>query len=358
MALNLTALTGSCDLTLHKLGVRLDGADNHYQYVIDLTLPITSRGMAEEMGDTLPGLPEILDCAVDDDNWKGSSVAKPGIDVKATLFAKAAPVGEAQGPVSAGDVIIQGSARVVQVKADLSKRQQRATVRLQMGGQGFIVSAPLTASLGRVVTFSFERKSAQETLRFTDRAKRPAMSVGMVATVGGDYEVVGRVVEIDGDAVTLCEEGKDYVVHADNIVSAFSFGDDVNTAEALGEYEKRCVRRKYAVSWGVLADVLAASEDGPWSKGIMVTLDHVEKAIEALDALANDGGDGNVAQDDKKPDAEPEPDTSTTAQADTTLDTSTAQDAAPVEPQERDNVVSFKPEGKTRKPRGKALASA
>lgn len=354
--LNLMDMTGACDLTLHKVAVRLDGADNHYQYILDLTLPITSRGVAEEMGDTLPGLPAVLDCAVDDDNWKGSTTAKPGIDVKATLTAKAAPVGEAQGPVLPGEIIIQGSARVVQVKADLSKRQQRATLRLQMGGQGFVVSSPLTASLGRVVTFSFERKSAQESLRFTG-SKRPAMSVGMVATLGGNHEIVGRIVELDGDAITLSEEGKDYVVHADEIVSAFTFSDDAETSEAIAEYQTRCARRKYALSWGVLADVLAASDE-PWTKGVRVNLGHVEKAIEALDALANDGGDGNVSQAD----AEPEPEPDATAQADATLDTSTAQDAAPEldAPPDAppDNVVQLKPEGKTRKPRGKALASA
>lgn len=356
--LNLTALTGTCDLTMHRVGVRLDGADNHYQYTIDLTLPITSRGMAEAMGDTLPGLPEILDCAVDDDNWKGSSVAKPGIDIKATLFAKAAPVGEAQGPVQPGEVIVQGSARVVQVKADLSKRQQRATLRLQMGGQGFMVSAPLTASLGRVVTFSFERKSAQESLRFTDRAKRPAMSEGMVATIGGEVEIVGRVVEVNGDEVTICEEGTDYVVHADEVVSAFSFSDHADTVEALGEYAKRCARRKYAVSWGVLAGVLAASEGEPYTKGVEVNLGHVEQAIEKLDELARSEGvepAGDVGQDGQD---EPSP-----AQAGATVDTSTAQDAAPdevAEPVEPtvDNVVQLKPDGKARKPRGKALASA
>ena len=279
---DLTASQGTFDLILRKVNGKLDGADNAFQYTLDLEFPITGRGVAEQLEEQIPGLADSFDRAIEEgDKWRASNVVKSDVDVKAVLYAKAAGGGIVQGPVEPGGVVIQGSARVMYVKSDLSKRQQRVMVRLCMGGQPASVAHPLTASLERLVTFSFER--AQMELGFTRSNARPALRVGMVVTLSGDAGERGKVVEIDDDAITIREEGVERVVHQSEIMSSISFSDDPSTEDALQEYQRWCGRQGRSMSWGALVDVLTHADVDAQSGVYRVTLEHVEQVVGALE---------------------------------------------------------------------------
>lgn len=364
---DLTAAQGAFDLTLTKMGVKLDGADNAFQYTLDLVFPITGRGVAEQLEEQIPGLANAFDQAIEEgDNWRASSTVKSGADVRAVLHAKAAGGGIAQGPVEPGGVIVQGSARVLFVRSDLSKRQQRVLVRVCMGGQPVTVATLLASNLERLVTFSFERN--QQELPFSRTSARPALRVGMVVTLSGDVGERGKVVELDGELVTMREDGVEKVVHATEVVSAISFSDDVNTDEALRDYQERCQRRGYAPSWGVLVDVLTHADADTVSGTYSVTLDHVEQAVAAMDALAESGSTTRPNSDPDVDETVVPRNRSEAAQALSAEMEATpgpAQEAAPAvsdEPVQGDagpnNVVQLKqPKDGKRKPRGQAIAS-
>lgn len=356
---DLTLSSNTCDAVLHRQASKLDGADNAYQYQIDLCYPITCRVAAEGLEDMVPGLANAYDQAIEEgDNWRASSTVKLDLDLRVVLFAKQSPPGQSQGPVDAGGVIVQGSGRVQQVKAELSKKVQRLIIRLLLGNQSYGVASALLANLQRTVTFSYDRP--QQALNFHG-AVRPAIMPGMVAVLSGEPGLVGRVVEVIGETVTLKEEGKDHTAHTSEVVSAFSFSDDPSTESALDDYADRCRRRGYAPSWGVLVDVMSADEDGTRA----VTLEHVEAAVKELDVLNGGAQPPEGATFVEEPERTEQTD-APTGPAESVED---ATDATPSdepnqsaeEPSEPNKVLAFPdPSEKAtkRRPRGKSIAAS
>jgi hypothetical protein len=182
-------------------------------------------------------------------------------------------------------------------------------------------------------------------------------------TLSGDLGERGKVVEIEEAMITIREDGAEKVVHQSEIVSSISFSDDPSTEEALRDYQERCQRRGYPPSWGVLVDVLTHADADVVAGTYSVTLEHVEQAIAALDALCAPGAspilesssDEGEDTDDAEQALGDDP-TGPAEMSDTSADDAEQAGGDP----EPDNVVQLKAPSKAkteRKPRGKAIAS-
>ena len=281
---DLTAQRGACDVTIHAASLRPDPANDALVYKLDLLMLLASRAEAELVEKVLPGLGETFDRAGEQDNWKGSQSARPAESLRVVLTAKEAGEGQRQGPVSAGGVIIQGTAELKEVKASLSKRQRAVLVRLSFHGHGEDVAAKIAGNLSRSVGMSFER--AQGVLPFATTARpTPALREGMIVAAGiGEAQIVGRITEIDGDAVAVQVDGTEVTVDRADVISSFAFAADGETSAALSDYAERCERRKVPVSWRALVEALAAR--GATEGTIPVTADDVEQATRTVEAQA------------------------------------------------------------------------
>lgn len=281
---DLTALRGGCDVTLHSASHKADAASDALVIKVDLLMLLASRAEAETVEEMLPGLGEVFDRAGEEDNWKGSLSVKPAESLTVALTAKEAGQGQRQGPVAAGGVIIQGAADLAEVKASMSKRQRAVMVRFIFRGHGEEALARIAGvqRLGGSVAMSFERR--QGVLQFGSSTKAaPALRVGMIVAAGsGESQVVGRLTEIDGEALSVQDNGTEVTVEARDVISAFAFAQDADTSAALSDYQERCARRSMPVSWRALVEVLAAR--GATESMVPVTADDVEAAVAKVEA--------------------------------------------------------------------------
>lgn len=275
-----TQNSGSSDVTLSKVLLEADPGSDAITFKVYLLFTLSSRSEAERAAATLPGLAEAYDLAGEEDNWKGALSVKPDDSLRAVLTAKEVVSGR-QGAVAGGGVLIQGTAELVEVKAALSKKARTVLARLVFRGQSSAMAAGLADNLGRSVGMTFER--LQGVLDFT--AKAPGLKVGMIAAamLADGQQVVGRVMEVDGENVSIQESGNEHSVSADKVLSKFAFSDDADTQAALVDYADRCQRRGVPVSWGALVDVMngnMGNEDGASpGNGARVCLEDVEAAV-------------------------------------------------------------------------------
>lgn len=287
---DLTAPRGNCDVTLNSASFKADAASDALVIKVDLLMLLASRAEAETVEKMLPGLGEVFDRAGEEDNWKGTLSVKPAESLTVALTAKEAGQGQRQGPVSAGGVIIQGAADLAEVKASMSKRQRAVMVRFIFRGHGEEALARIAGvqRLGGSVSMSFERR--QGVLPFSPSAKAtPALRVGMIVAAGsGSEQIVGRLTEIDGEALSIQDNGTEETVHINDVISAFAFAQDSETSAALTDYAERCERRSMPVSWRALVEVLVArngASDAPaLTSGQTVTADDVEVAVSKVEA--------------------------------------------------------------------------
>lgn len=279
---NFLGQVGTCDVVLQSARPELDAAAETYIYKVDLVMTLASRAEAELVGEMLPGLGDAFDKAGEGDNWKSTISVKPDLTVTVALTAKDIGTGKRQGSVPPGGVIIQGQAALVEMKASQSKRARTVMIRLKMAGHGASASEGLTDNLGRLVTLSYQQ--VQTAIPFPSQTRGPTVRVGMVVAVGvGDAQIVGRVSEIEGDRLSVSEEGREYTVASSDVISAFAFAQDSETQAALTDYAERCDRRERPVSWSVLVQAIKDAEKAIAGSGeVKVTLDDVERAAELL----------------------------------------------------------------------------
>lgn len=275
---------GGCDVTLNNMSVKTDSASSGLIYKVDVLMILASRSEAAELGQSIPGLVTSYDLAGEDDNWKGTTSVRPAESLRITLTAKDAPAGLPQGTVQPGDAVIQGLAEVLELKASQSKRARVVQVRLVFRGQGPDVAGRLVSNLSRTVALAFERQQAQLPLRPAAPSLRPGMIVG--ATMAEGAQVVGRLVEVDNDRLTLHEAGEVFEVSAGAVLSSFAFAEDPDTTAALSAYAERCAEASVEPSWCVLVDVVnrrgGVPEGSASSGGVAVTLDDVSACMEVV----------------------------------------------------------------------------
>jgi len=278
---NFKAQRGACDLLLLKFLVEADPGNDANTYKLYLQFVLASRADAEVMGEMLPGLGESFDLAGEDDNWKSTSSVKPADSIRVVLAAKDAGPGQRQGVVKPGEPIIQGMAELLELKASQSKKARTVLARLVFRGQGPGTAERLADTLGRTVHMDYER--AQGSL-FSQPAKTPPLRPGMVvaASTSDGKQVVGRLVEIDGDVLSLQECGTEVTVEASAVISGFAFAVDADTQAALRDYADRCDRREVAVSWAALSQAMGVLDGGGRTRDVQVTSEHVEAAVGTL----------------------------------------------------------------------------
>ena len=284
---DLTQPKGACDVAINNVSFKADGAADALVLKVDLLMFLASRAEAEVVEAMLPGLGEIFDRAGENDNWKGANAVKPSESLTVVLTAKEAGEGQRQGPVAPGGVIIQGAADLSEVKANMSKRQRAVLIRLVFRGHGEEALMRLAGMLrlGGSVGMAFEQR--QGVLAFSPSTKAaPALRVGMIVAAGaGESQTVGRLTEIDGDELSIQDNGTEFSVHLNDVISAFAFATDGDTSAALSDYAERCERRSLPVSWRALVDVLVkrtGAEGATPTSGLAVTADDVEAAVEMV----------------------------------------------------------------------------
>ncbi len=291
---------GGCDVILSGDVAKTDAASDLFLFRVDVTLPLTSHEEARVAGRMLPGLAEMYLQADENNNWKAGTSVKPATSLLVVLTAKEAASGLVQGAVAPGSVIIQGTAELVELKASLSKRARVVLARFLFRGQAASVAEGLIQNRGRSVGLAFEQ--VQAVLPFATSAKPPALRPGMIvaASRSDGVQVLGRLVEIDGDQISLQEAGTEITVETSAVISAFAFSEDADTQAALSDYQERCERREVPVSWAALVSVLNASGGTSTPK---VTSDDVEAAMAKLDSqTATDTGPAEgAAQEPAQP---------------------------------------------------------
>jgi len=283
---NFKAQRGGADIALVKFLVESDPGNDANTYKLYLQMSLASRAEAELVGEMLPGLGDAYDLAGEDDNWKSVSSVKPADSIRVVLSAKEVGVGQRQGVVKPGEPIIQGMAELLELRASQSKKARTVLVRLVFRGQGPGVAERLADTLSRTVHMDYER--AQGVLDFRAASKAPPLRPGMVvaASTSDGQQVVGRLVEIDGEELSLQESGTEVTVEAGSVIGAFAFAEDSDTQAALTDYADRCERRGVAVSWAALVAAMHRRmnlEDGTaLANGSPVTMDDVEAAVVSL----------------------------------------------------------------------------
>jgi len=302
---NFKSQRGAADIALVKFLVESDPGNDANTYKLYLQMSLASRAEAELVGEMLPGLGDAYDLAGEDDNWKSVSSVKPADSIRVVLSAKEVGVGQRQGVVKPGEPIIQGMAELLELRASQSKKARTVLVRLVFRGQGPGVAERLADTLSRTVHMDYER--AQGVLDFRSASKAPPLRPGMVvaASTSDGQQVVGRLVEIDGEELSLQESGTEVTVEAGSVIGAFAFSEDSDTQAALTDYADRCERRGVAVSWAALGKVLGALEGARTAQAVTVTLEHVEAAVLTL---------GGAEQPMDRPDADTDGDTAEIAE--------------------------------------------
>lgn len=294
-----SAPKGGCDVTIQKFVVEADSANDAFTYKLYLTMPLASRAEAEAVAEMLPGLADSFDKAGEDDAWKATTSVKPGVSLRVVLAAKEVGAGLRQGVVKAGEIVLQGTAELVELKANQSKRARIVVARLVFRGQAAAVAERLTDNLSRTVALTFEQLQAAIPFPSPGKVSTPRPGMIVAATAANGEQVVGRVVEVDGDELSLQESGSEITVEASAVITAFSFSDDADTRSALSSYAERCERRGVPVSWAALVSVLGVADGRPGVAGVPVTLDHVEAAVAVL-VGAEPAGEPEAATEDNK----------------------------------------------------------
>lgn len=276
--LNLKADAGSCEAVLAGVAIRADLTNNSVVYIVDLAVALGTRADAEVVGSGiggLAGLGDAYDEAMDDESYPVLvAVQKPDEKIRLVLSAKAAPAGMSQGLVGDGDVIVQGTATVKQVKAQVGPKAQVVAYRMALDGLGAEIASRLASSLRRTCTVAFQR--VQMDLFASKPASEPdGIRPGMLVVAdNGSGEVTGLVVEVEDGKVTVSEEGTDVVFAVSEVISKRPVSDDER--KLILQYKERLAESGLLPSYATLVEAVATSGQS------VITLDAVESALDTL----------------------------------------------------------------------------